>query len=160
MLSFLALSACSKVKNIELEYYLTARNPDRGIYDNGVFHFPLNSKSIKVPYADMRYRSISTADSAFELFYFKQEITVAEWNRFQETIEGSDTICGKPRCLFVVTKETCVDTFFMDRAYILAGEAGKGFRSNAIKEHLLSLMPKTLKENWEIDLFPIYAVPE
>jgi hypothetical protein len=133
-----------KLKNVEL--YITPRNVTYGWYDNGVFQFKHNKKSIKVPYAIKTYNTLTTKDSVFELYYTKISMSDGLYNNL---IPQNNVAIDIKRIMIVISKK---DTLFIDRNYNII-KKGKCYQiSNEFKSFIEKYMPTEIKENWINDL--------
>ncbi|MDA3616114.1 hypothetical protein [Polluticaenibacter yanchengensis] len=133
-----------KIKNVEL--YITPRNVTYGWYDNGVFQFKHNKKSIKVPYGNRTYNTLNTKDSVFELFYTK---TVMSDSLYNNLIPQNNIEIDKKRIMIIIEKK---DTLFIDRNYNLIKKDKCYQISNEVKSFIEKYMPPEIKENWINDL--------
>jgi hypothetical protein len=137
-------SFAQKFKTVEL--YITPRNVTYGWYDNGVFQFKHNKKSIKEPYEKRTYNTLTEKDSVFELFYSKVQMPDSLYNNL---IPQKNVAIDIKRIMIVIPKK---DTLFIDRNYNVI-KRGKCYQiSNEFKAFIEKYMPSEIKENWINDL--------
>lgn len=151
------IANCSFDNSFKVEYYLTARNPDRGVFDNGIFQFDLNEKSLRVAFEDMQYRCIGDLDSAYELYYNKASMSEQDVRQLVPLLEPVEASLYTPRCLLIVTSNGQKDSFLLDREYQVSWRS-MTFKSNERLVGLIhSVMPIEMRENWIRDIYPLAA---
>lgn len=139
------ISGCAQnFKNVEL--YITPRNVTYGWYDNGIFQFKHNKKSIQVPYANRTYNTLTKKDSVFELFYTKISMPDSLYNNL---IPQNNVAIDIKRIMIVIPKK---DTLFIDRNYNIIKKDKCYQISNEFKSFIEKYMPTEIKENWINDL--------
>ena len=133
-----------KTHNVEL--YITPRNVTYGWYDNGIFQFKQNKKSIRVPYSSRTYMMTTVIDSVYELFYTKVKMPDSLCKNLTASNEYRT---DKKRIMIIIPHS---DTLFVDRNYnVILKE--KSYKISAeLKEFLEQYMPIGIKENWVNDL--------
>ena len=135
---------CQNMINVEL--YITPRNVSYGWADNGVFQFELIKMSVKVPYRNKTYSTLTKKDSVFELFYTNVSMPDSLCKNLKP--HSNDTLDIK-RIMLVISKK---DTMFIDRFYNVIIKEKNYKISSELKEFIEFYMPLEIKENWLLDL--------
>jgi len=138
----LNLISSNTQKSQTVELYITPRNVRYGWYDNGVFQFKLNKKSIIKPYEERTYSTLNASESVFELFYTKTKIPS---KLFNDLVPQKNIPVDIKRIMIVVS---CKDTMFIDKNYNLIKQDKCYKMSNSLKNILEKCMPIGIRENW------------
>lgn len=132
-----------------VDLYITPRNVNYGWYDNGVFQFGLNYKSVKVPFEKRTFTVKTEKDSVYELYYCRIP-------KFKCDLKVSDKYIemGKKRILILEHQAASIDTIFIDTNFNLISNNKCYAITDQSKMRLLKLMPQELKDSWMYDLPP------
>lgn len=140
-----SLGFAQKFTSVEL--YISPRNVSYGWYDNGIFQFKFNKKSIKVIYADRTYNTLTVKDSLFEMFYVKAKMHDSLYNNL---VLNDSVEAHKKRIMILIPKH---DTLFIDVNYNLIRKERCYKLTDGLREFIEGFMPVEIKENWKYNLW-------
>lgn len=150
---FFFIESCNKDDG-NIEIYFTARNVKRGYYDNGIFNYELNRKSIKVRYEDRSYESIVRSDSVYELYYLDTNISKKICNYYNNIERVYCDSFWTERAMIVFSDKK--DTILIDRNFTACSKNKKDcfILSSSLRNAILQLLPPDLKRSWINDMPP------
>jgi hypothetical protein len=154
---FLVSNICFSQDSISANILVTPRNTNKGIFDNGLLDFDINSKNKKISVNESSFYFYVKIDSVFEFVNIHQNLSTEIINSFNNSLEITENNFDTPRIKIILNGK---DEIAIDRNYnacfnkkILFLKRSKYYKLNDQSiEFLLNQFPIELKENWKYDI--------
>lgn len=147
MLAYLFSSCTSSGDRFQIEYYITPVESFLRMFDNGVYWYPLEQRSI--PGKILSYES-GTGEwiNFYGMYYFSEKVDASSYDRYYPLQDSGLTFCSPVKALVIYHRGIETDTFEVDNNKYMKMRGETFVPSKEFYAHMAFVLPKEYVTGW------------